>query len=184
MTKSELDLIIKDHKSWVKTNGAKGKRANLRDANLRDANLRDADLSHANLRDANLSHANLSSINLRDADLSHANLRDANLSYTNLSGINLSGINLRDANLSHANLRDANLRDADFDFASLPLWCGSFGMKVDDRLISQIFFHFAKFNIENCSHEVKKIHETLININKDFTNSFATNYRTELDKAI
>ena len=44
MDKKELDKILDNHKLWLKTNGAEGKRADLRSADLRSA-----DLSSANL---------------------------------------------------------------------------------------------------------------------------------------
>ena len=49
ISKAELDKIIDNHKLWLKTNGEKGERANLRSANLRYANLSSADLSSADL---------------------------------------------------------------------------------------------------------------------------------------
>ena len=56
---------------------------------------------------------------LREADLWEADLRKADL---------------RKADLRGADLRGADLRGADLDdFSCLPLWCGSFDMKVDDR---------------------------------------------------
>lgn len=40
-----------------------------------------------------------------------------------------------------ANLTRANLMDANLDFASLPLWCGSLKAKTDDRLNAQLLYH-------------------------------------------
>ena len=64
MEQAKLNKILDEHKEWLRTNGEKGKRANLRSANLSSA-----DLSSANLRSADLSSADL-----RYADLSSANL--------------------------------------------------------------------------------------------------------------
>ena len=124
MEASELKEILEQHKLWIETNKAEGKRANLRDANLYGANLRDAnlygaDLYHANLwgadlRDANLYHANLWFADLRDANLYHANLTGADLGRANLKVANL-----RDANLMNAYLQGANLTDADLTGANL-----------------------------------------------------------------
>jgi hypothetical protein len=85
---------------------------------------------------ADLSMANLSMANLTRADLSRANLSMADLSMANLSMANLSMANLTMANLSGANLTGANI-----DFASLPLWCGSKDMIVDERQAKQIAMH-------------------------------------------
>lgn len=45
------------------------------------------------------------------------------------------------ADLSEADLRVADLSGADLDFSVLPLWCGSLGAKVDERIIRQIVYH-------------------------------------------
>lgn len=87
--------------------------------------------SYANLRNANLSYANLN-----NADLYNANLSYANLSYANLSKADLSY-----ANLSYADLRDADIRGADIDYSNWPLWCGSFGVIIDERQAKQLLVH-------------------------------------------
>ena len=78
------------------------------------------------------------------ADLSYANLRYADLSYANL----------RYADLSYADLRSANL-----DYSAFPLWCGSFGVKVDIRLGAQLAYHFCRLDTEN--EDVKKAQKAL-----------------------
>ena len=75
MTQEELNVILENHKKWLRVIG--GERANLSGANLCGANLRGANLSNADLR---------------DADLSNADLRDADLRYANLSGADVSNI--------------------------------------------------------------------------------------------
>jgi hypothetical protein len=124
MEASELKEILEQHKLWIETNGAQGKRANLSGANLSGANLRDVDLWDANLTHANLTHANLRGANLRGANLGGANLTGADLNgadlcYANLTGANLIGANLTRANLRGANLTDANLEGADLTGADL-----------------------------------------------------------------
>ena len=59
-----IDEILKQHKLWVESQGADGKRANLRWADLSEA-----DLSEADLRWADLSEADLSEADLRGADI-------------------------------------------------------------------------------------------------------------------
>ena len=39
MTQAQLDKILDEHKEWLRTNGEKGKRADLSSANLRYADL-------------------------------------------------------------------------------------------------------------------------------------------------
>ncbi len=87
----------------------------------------------ADLRGADLQWAGLRGADLRGADLQRVNLREADL----------RGANLREANLQWADLRGADLRGADLDFSCWPLWCGSIGVKIDDRLMMQLLGHVA-----------------------------------------
>ena len=105
----------------------------------------------ANLREADLSGANLHGANLRGADL-----HGANLSRADLRGANLSGADLRGANLHGADLHEANLRGANLDFSCLPLWCGSFDMKADSRLIFQLIAHITRIDKTYLSIEAKR----------------------------
>ena len=45
------------------------------------------------------------------------------------------------ADLWGADLSDANLRNADLDFSCWPLWCGSIGVKVDEKIARQLMYH-------------------------------------------
>ena len=51
------------------------------------------------------------------------------------------GADLRSADLRCANPRRANLRSANLDFSAWPLWCGSVGAIVDDRIQRQLLYH-------------------------------------------
>jgi hypothetical protein len=48
-------------------------------------------------------------------------------------------------------------RGADLAHSALPIWCGGTEMKIDDRLIYQIIFHFTHQNIDGCSDDVKSL---------------------------
>ena len=120
MDKKELDKVLKLHKMWLNEEVG-GQKANLSGADLRWANLYEANLSGSNLRGSDLCEANLSGANLRETDLSEANLRGADL-------------------------RWANLRGADLNFSAFPLWCGSFDIMDDGRLIKQLLGHIARIN--------------------------------------
>ena len=144
MEQAKLDKILDEHKEWLRTNGEKGKRADLRYADLSSADLSSADLSSADLSSADLSSADLSSANLSFANLSSANLRFANLS---------------SANLRSANLRYADLRYADLDFSAFPLWCGGLDVHIDDEQATQLMYHLIR-NVQyskNTSKSMKKI---------------------------
>ena len=138
MNRDDLDRILSEHAKWLAGDG--GGRADLRDADLRDADLRGA-----NLRRADLWRANLQDADLRDANLRGADLRDADL----------RGADLRDADLRGADLRGADLRGTDLDFSCLPLWCGSFGMKVDDNIACQLIAHLRRLDLSGCGEDVR-----------------------------
>ena len=63
------------------------------------------------------------------------------LAGANLRWANLRWADLRWADLTRADLRGANLTRANIDFASLPLWCGSKDMIIDDRIAKQLAMH-------------------------------------------
>jgi len=93
----------------------------------------------------------------------------------------LRGADLRGANLRGADLRRADLRGADLDFSCLPLWCGSFDMKVDDRIVSQIFCHFTRLNVSECSPYVRYCHRFMTNLFGKFMTNLFCKYRTDVD---
>jgi hypothetical protein len=111
--------------------------------------------------------------NGKRAKLSNTDLRYADLRYADLSNADLS-----DANLRYADLRYADLSNADLDFSCFPLWCGSFGIKADDRIVSQLIYHVCRLNIENCSDEIKQF---VNSIPLEIKNKFRE-YRGELKK--
>ena len=129
MNDNELKKVLASHRLWL-AGETDGVQANLREANLIWANLSGADLRRADLRWADLREANLSK-----ADLREANLREANLIWANLSG--------------------ADLRGANLDFTTFPLWCGSFDLIADDRLVWQLTAHLARLNTSLCSEDVQ-----------------------------
>jgi len=124
MNQAELNKILNEHELWLRTNGKKGRRANLGGSDLKEIVLYNAELTKACLCRTNLKGAYLAYANLEAADLSGANLQDAILEGANLSSANLESVNLRYANLegvdlTGANLQNANLREAELDEAIL-----------------------------------------------------------------
>ena len=160
MDEKELKKIISKHALWRKTNRQKGQQADLQGANLEGANLEGANLAWSSLVGANLKGANLEGAILEAANLEGANLQGAILEGTSLVGANLKGANLEKTDLRRANLKGANLQGAilegtNLDFACWPMWCGSIGVKADDRLVAQLAFHLARLNVSACSAEIK-----------------------------
>ena len=92
------------------------------------------------LSGSDLSYSKLSGSDLRGSDLRGSDLRGSDLRGSDLRGSNLRGSDLRDSNL-----RGSDLRGSDIDFSCLPLWCGSKGIKIDERQAKQLFMHV--FNI-------------------------------------
>ena len=84
-----------------------------------------------------------------ERDFSRADLHEADL----------HGADLRWADLRGATLRDADLRDADLDYASFPLWCGTFSLLCDTRLVSQLLYHLCRLDVRDCPEWDKLRHD-------------------------
>ena len=143
MQKERLQEILESHKKWLR--GKDGKRVDLRGVDLRGVDLRGVDLKRANLR--------------------YADLRGADL-----RGVDLRGVCLKDANLKDADLRCVDLRGADLDYSSFPLWCGSFDIIVDERLIRQLCYHIAKLKYAGNDSDIKTLLES--DVFKSVANKF------------
>ena len=122
MNREELDVVLAEHKKWIRGDG--GRRADLSWANLYEADLYEADL--------------------READLREADLGGANLGRANLSGANLSGTNLRMANLS-----GTDLSGADIDYSCWGLSCKTKHVKVDRQIAAQLAAHFCVLDCDD-----------------------------------
>jgi hypothetical protein len=85
--------------------------------------------------------ADLRNVDLRNAKLCNVDLRNAKLRNVDLQSASLYDAKLRKVDLHYANLYDADLRGANIDFSCWPLWCGSFNVKVDDRIMAQLINH-------------------------------------------
>ena len=95
------------------------------------------------------------------ADLRGANLRGADLCSANLRGADLSEADLREADLRGADLRSADLCDANLDYSAWPLWCGSLGVHIDDRLALQLLYH-TLYNVAYSEHVSDEVKRTLL----------------------
>jgi len=84
-------------------------------------------------------------------------LREAILCRADLTDSDLQNTNMRYADLLGARLNGTDLRGADLDYATLPLWCGTFAMKVDSKFIYQLVCHLTRFDQEGLSEEAKTI---------------------------
>ena len=66
---------------------------------------------------------------------------------------------LRWADLRRATLRDADLHGANLDYASFPLWCGTFSLLCDTRLVSQLLYHLCRLDVRDCPEWDKLRHD-------------------------
>ncbi len=121
MSLVELAQALDQHKLWVESGGAAGRKADLTGADLAGADLTGANLQDASLHRANLRGADLSLANLRGASLVQADMQETNLLGTELRGANLMGASLLGASglwygrLGGANLFGAVLPDSAFE---------------------------------------------------------------------
>jgi hypothetical protein len=165
LTVKEIKEALEKHAFWL-IGKSEGQRAefshvdftetdfnfigiNLWNADLRYANLQGVDLRSANLQYANLQDVNLQSVDLRSANLQYIDLRSANLRDANLQYADLRNANLRHTDLKGADLRNANLQGADIDYSCLPLWYGSFNIKIDKRIAAQLLYHFCRMECDD-----------------------------------
>ena len=51
---------------------------------------------------------------------------------------------------------EINLRHANLDYSCFPLWCGSFDMKTDMRLVYQLCYHICRMEIKNKNGDQSK----------------------------
>lgn len=145
MKQEELNEILKLHKAWM-TGEDGGERADLHDVDLQRAGLQQTDLRCANLQNAKLHRAKLQRAKLQSAELQHtvlkhADLHGADLQNAKLLSAVLQHTDLRCTDLLGADLQYADMRDANIDYASWPLWCGSLKAYVDDRIAIQLLYH-------------------------------------------
>ena len=117
---------LKDHETWLATDGREGKRASLTRSDLAGSDLSGADLRRADLSRADLKGANLQGARLAGASLPGASFEDADLVGADCRNADLRGAQFRGADLAGAVLHEADLRDADLS-AARGLVGGQFG---------------------------------------------------------
>lgn len=63
-------------------------------------------------------------------------------------------------------MQGADIRGANLDYSVWPLWCGSFDVKCDIRLASQLAYHFCRLDCED--KEVVAAQNALITLANKF----------------
>lgn len=179
MEMTELKNILALHEKWLNEEEG-GERADLhgadldhvcldnvdfRNANLREVSFRDAVITNSDFRGADLCDADFRFAFLQDSDFSAANLKDADFTYANLRNADFYN-----ADLMGADLGEADIKGVDFDYACLPLWCGSLNAHFDDKQLKQIAYHLVKAGLQskNASYETKEELKKLIPFANEF----------------
>ncbi|MEI7607802.1 MAG: pentapeptide repeat-containing protein, partial [Rhodospirillaceae bacterium] len=101
----QLPQLLAQHKNWIESGGAAGKRLDIDMVDLTGADFSGRDLSGARIQRSNLGGAKFRNANLVMADFAYSGLAKADF-----GGADLSGCVLRRADLSGASLREAVLR--------------------------------------------------------------------------
>lgn len=120
MTQSLLDITLRDHKCWLRTQGKQGKRADFSFMKLEGASLCHADLRGAVLIGADLNDTDFSGADLRGAILAFASLKNACFADADLRQSNLQGANMTHAYLATALLDGADMKGMRTEGAKLP----------------------------------------------------------------
>ena len=136
-------------------------RADMKDAYLYDADMRDADMKDADMRGAKLQGADMRGAKLQNAYLYGADMRGADMRGADIRGAHMQGADMRGADMHRA-----DMRGADVDYSVWPLWCGSFDVKCDIRLASQLAYHFCSLDCED--KEVVAAQNALITLANKF----------------
>lgn len=119
LNNDQLQIILEEHKLWLKTNGKEGKQAELSRTDLSNRNLSFANLERAILSASNLTNAKLINANLNKAILRKTLLIKANLNYAYLSGATLTSADLQNASCVKTMFEEALINKARFDGAEL-----------------------------------------------------------------
>ena len=127
MNKTELNLILENHKLWLNDDG--GERANLRGS----------DLSYSDLNGSNLRGSDL-----RGSDLSYSDLNGSDLSYSDLRGSDLSNIRIESVIGNRSEIKSLQIDTYDISYTDkvMQIGCESHDIKdwweFDDETINEM----------------------------------------------
>ena len=175
----ELKNILALHKKWLNEEEG-GEKADLHGADLNGICLDNVDFRNANLKCTSFRGAVITNSDFRSADLYGADFRgaflqgsdfaSANLKNADFTWANLCDADFLNADLMGADLGEADIKGVDFDYACLPLWCGSLNAHFDDKQLKQIAYHLVKAGLQskNASYETKEYLRKLIPFANEF----------------
>jgi len=131
------------------------------------ADLQGADFSHAILNNTSFKYTLLIETNFTKAQLAKATFLECQMLKTSFQGAFLDSASFKDigfdsVNLWLADLRYTSFENVKFDTSCLTLLCYSFNLDADDRLVSQLFCHFARLRTNRCSPVIRYAHRILL----------------------
>lgn len=134
--------------------------ARLRNGKFENLDIVNSKAVHAYFSDSTFTRCRLLNNNFECADIDGCTFWCALLSRNNFHktmflNTKLIKSEFPNNNLLKADLEGIHLIETPLDFSEFPLWCGSFGMKPDDRLVAQLIYHITRFGTENMSDDVK-----------------------------
>jgi hypothetical protein len=133
---------------------------------MKDAKLQNAYLYGADMRGADMRGADMQGAHMKDAKLQNAYLYGADMRGADMKDADMQGADMRGADMRGADMRGADMRGADVDYSVWPLWCGSFDVKCDIRLASQLAYHFCRLDCKD--KEVVAAQNALITLANKF----------------
>ncbi len=117
ITQEELNIILKEHKLWLKDRS--GKRADLSDCDLSKLDMSYADMGYSNMSGTDMSHTDMSYANMSCANMRGTNMRGANMSCANMSYADMCCADMRYADMSYSNMSYVDMRDADMCYSNM-----------------------------------------------------------------
>ncbi len=117
ITQEELNIILKEHKLWLKDRS--GKRADLSDCDLSQLDMSYSDMSYSNMRGADMSYSDMSYSNMSYSNMRGADMSYSDMSYSDMNHANMRYANMCGSNMSYANMRYANMCGSNMSYANL-----------------------------------------------------------------
>jgi hypothetical protein len=131
----DVEQVLAQHRTWLRTSGREGQRASLHGAQLAGRSFAGALLRAARLEATRLEGVDLGGADLRRAVLAGARMAGADLGGANLRFADLREADLHGATLRHADLRGADLRGTNLRGADLLHAIGLTGEQIEESLV-------------------------------------------------
>lgn len=155
----KLSDIIKEHALWLKTNGEKGKQADLSHQTLKFIDFSDCQLKRADFQFAIIDHCVFNHANLGSADFNRATIDATDFMYATMYGAMLNHSSLSQDNFDYADLRFAEFHQMKIDCCSFKMCNGQCAT-----------FKHSKLNY--CSFKGANLHQLVVTNTSFFSDYF------------